>query len=277
MALLQDSPVSVPIAAVGIVLVLWYIVSTITSYRRLSHIPGPPLAHFSSLWMIRTSSSGRLSQIFEETGRKYGPLVRIGPNQVLTSDVGLLRRTGAVRDTYERDEWYNSFKWQPQAHNLFTLQDREAHDRRKAQVAVAYNISGREVDLLEPSVDEQILSALHLLRSKYVVAATTTTTSGAAGDGSIKRTQPPPLLDFASFSSYLTIDVVTRAAFGREFGDLRTDSDVTGFLINMRSSWPLISLVNESPWARRLLYSDRYLKWFGASLGDQTGVGKVRA
>lgn len=83
----------------GGLLLLWYLLSWLSTWYRLRHIPGPLLASVSNLWMIRASTSTRLALILEELGAEYGPLVRIGPNQVLTSDVNLLRRAGAVRST----------------------------------------------------------------------------------------------------------------------------------------------------------------------------------
>jgi hypothetical protein len=71
------------------------------------------------------------------------------------------------------------------------------------------------------------------------------------------------------------MDIITRAAFGREFGHLKTDSDVTGFLTEIRDAWPMVSTVAEWPMARRLLFSRTYLSFFGPKPTDQTGSGKL--
>lgn len=144
--------------------------------------------------------------------------------------------------------------------SVFTLQDHVAHDQRKGQISIAYNIAGREVDLIEPNIDEQILVMLDALRTKYVP----------------RRDKPsPPLLDFSDFSSFLTMDVITRAAFGEEFGHLRSDSDVTGFLTHLRTMWPMVSLVNETSFLRSLFYSKTYLRFFGPNITAPTGFGKL--
>lgn len=144
--------------------------------------------------------------------------------------------------------------------STFNLQDHVSHDKRKAQISTAYNITGREVDLIEPSIDEQILVMLHALRTKYLP----------------KRDKPnPPLLDFSDFSSFLTMDIITRAAFGDEFGHLRSDSDVTGFLTQLRTHWPMVSLINETPFLRSLFYSKTWLRLFGPSISDKSGIGKL--
>lgn len=249
-----------PLVIGALAIALWYVVSTAVAWYRLCHIPGPFLASLSDLWMVRASTSTKLSEIFEQLGREYGPLVRIGPNQVLTSDGDFLRKSGAVRGTYDRTSWYVAFRWQPYVDNTFNLLDHAAHDRRKGQISTAYNISGREVDLVEPSVDEQVLVMLDLLRAKYLPRP---------------ENRRPPLLDFSELSSYLTMDVITRAAFGREFGHMKNDSDVTGFLTQLRQAWPVVSLVNEWPALRTILYSRPYLSMFGPKVTDKTGLGKL--
>lgn len=96
--------------ALGTSIVLWFVVSTVVSWYRLRHIPGPWLASVSNIWMIRAAISEKLNVAFEEAGKTYGPLVRIGPNQILTSDADFLRRTGSVRGTYNKSRWYIAFK-----------------------------------------------------------------------------------------------------------------------------------------------------------------------
>lgn len=246
---------------IGAAILAWYLGSSIVAWYRLRHIPGPFWASVSNLWIIRTASSGRGASIFEEMGRKYGSIVRIGPNYVLTDDPDFLRRTGAVRSTYNKTDWYIALRWQPYVDNTFTLRDHAVHDKRKARIGVAYNISGREVDLIEPSVDDQMVSMVELLRSKY--------SSGPGGNGA------PPLLDFAEFASYLTMDVITRAAFGKAFGHLETDSDVTGFLKQVRDTWFMQALISEWPFLRSILFSRTYLNLFGPKVTDRTGAGKL--
>lgn len=280
MSPLLDITTSHPLLAIGGLLTFWYLVSTGVAWYRLRHIPGPLLASISDLWMIRASTSTRLSDIFAEVGEKYGPFVRVGPNQVLTSDSELLRRTGAVRSPYERHDWYVAFRWQPYVDNTFTLRGRVAHDKRKAQVATAYNITGRgDVDLIEPSVDEQVVALVDLLRRKYVgrppKASDTKTETDTNAPSSPSPPSPSPLLDFGELSSYITMDVITKAAFGEEFGHLRTDSDITGFLTHLRDAWPSVALVTEFPLLRTIMYSRWYLNLFGPKVTDKTGMGRI--
>ncbi|KAK4216726.1 Pisatin demethylase [Rhypophila decipiens] len=253
-----DTILSHPFLSGGLALLVYYAVSTLQAWSRLRHIPGPPLASISYLWMILTARSARMSTIFADLSRQYAsPVVRIGPNDVLTDDVELLRRMGAVRGTYDKSDWYKSLRWQAYVDSTFTTSNHAVHDTRKARIAVAYNISGREqVDLVEPTVDEQVTAMIRLLRGKYLP-------------------EPGRLFDFSRVSSYFTMDVVTRAAFGKEFGNLTQDKDVTGFITGLRDAWPVISMVAEWPFMRRMLFSKTYLWFFGPKPTDQNGQGKL--
>lgn len=278
---LLEAVTSHPLVAMGALVLTWYLLSTALAYRRLAHIPGPRLAGLSNLWLIRTSGSGRMAAIFEATARAYGPVVRVAPDQVLTSDVDVLRRAGAVRGAYERHApWYAGLRF-AEVENTFTVPGRAAHDRRKARVAASYNISGREVDLLEPSVDAQVRAMVALLRRKYVdveeddVAVSVAAAGGGGGGGGAGARRRAPLLDFSLVSSYLTVDVITRAVFGREFGLLRADADATGWLDQLRGSLIVVAFVNEWPLARRILYSRWFFNLFGQRPTDKKGAGKV--
>ncbi|KAF6807561.1 cytochrome p450, partial [Colletotrichum musicola] len=44
--------------------VLYYIISSIMTWHRLRHFPGPPLARFSYLWMISNSYTGRPAETY---------------------------------------------------------------------------------------------------------------------------------------------------------------------------------------------------------------------
>jgi hypothetical protein len=55
----------------------------------LSRVPGPRLAAVSNVWYGYQVCTGRLLQIGKELHTKYGPIVRVGPNEVwLNSEEG---------------------------------------------------------------------------------------------------------------------------------------------------------------------------------------------
>ncbi|KAF4969186.1 hypothetical protein FSARC_3562 [Fusarium sarcochroum] len=62
------------------------LIRLVTSYLRLSKIPGPLAAKFTDLWRYKSRNSKVHTSRLVELHNKYGKLVRIGPNHVSTCD-----------------------------------------------------------------------------------------------------------------------------------------------------------------------------------------------
>ncbi|SPO05194.1 related to pisatin demethylase [Cephalotrichum gorgonifer] len=200
------------LSAAGILLTLYLVGSWVLEWHRLRHIKGPFLASFSYFWILRTIASGRQGETFRGVSDKYGPLARIGPNEVLTSDPEVLRRTGNTRakPTYGRSIGYSVSRVDPFHDSLFSTRDTVAHDKLKAKLSFGYG--GRENPSLEDGIDEQLVALVDLIRRKYI-----------STDAELRP------LDLATASQYFTLDAITRVAYGRPFGFLATDTDVYGY------------------------------------------------
>ncbi|KAK0640664.1 cytochrome P450 [Cercophora newfieldiana] len=72
---------------------------------RCDHIPGPLGTGWSRLWLLRQAVGGRSRLAFFETNKKYGPITRVGPYHVITTDAHLIRRINAARSPYTRGEY----------------------------------------------------------------------------------------------------------------------------------------------------------------------------
>jgi hypothetical protein len=71
------------LSCIGAALVgLW----CVRSYLQLSHIPGPFLAGWTNIPRMRWVQSNRAHEIHVDVHKKYGQLVRIGPNMVSVQD-----------------------------------------------------------------------------------------------------------------------------------------------------------------------------------------------
>ncbi|ORY58096.1 cytochrome P450 [Pseudomassariella vexata] len=238
----------------------WYIISAVTAWHRLRSVPGPFLAKFSYLWLARTAVGGRQYQINRDLGKKYGPLVRVGPNELSTDDPEVIRMINAVRSPYGKDPWYLAARWNPYQDNLFTLIDNNAHDKFKSRTASAYSGRETEIPALEPAVDAQVLTLLNVIRNKYLFSP---------GNPAAKH------LELSTLSCYFTMDVITKVAFGEEFGYLKSESDVYDFLEGVKNNWPFLSITVDVPWIRNFFYSPLFLKYFGPKETDEKGMGRL--
>ncbi|KAF7557325.1 hypothetical protein G7Z17_g855 [Cylindrodendrum hubeiense] len=236
----------------------WYIVSGTVAWIRLGEFAVPSwTAHFSYLWLAKTTYSGRQYWVHRELHRKLGPLVRIGPNEILTDDPDIIREISSVRSSYARAEWYLTGRFNPYHDNIFTLLDPSVHQKAKLRTGGTY--SGRETGSeLEPAIDHQVKELVDLLRRKYA-----------------SSTEAQKFVDLGLVTGFFTMDAITRLAFGQEFGYLKEDKDCHNFLSGLKELWPQMSTSADVPWIRRFLFSKPVLKFFGPKPTDKKGFGAL--
>ena len=65
---------------------LYFLVINVLSYWRLRHIPGPLLARLTNIQRALWVQSNHAHETHVKLHRKYGPIVRVGPNMVSVCD-----------------------------------------------------------------------------------------------------------------------------------------------------------------------------------------------
>jgi hypothetical protein len=63
-----------------------------------------------------------------------GPLVRIGPDTVVTSDSTEIRRIWGVRSPYVRSQWYDGMRLDPGKDNTLSQRDILKHNELKSKI-----------------------------------------------------------------------------------------------------------------------------------------------
>ncbi|KAI8630307.1 cytochrome P450 [Xylariaceae sp. FL1651] len=240
------------------VIVVYWIASYCVVWYRLRHISGPFLAQFSYFWLIGVSLQGKQAFYNRSVINKYGSLVRIGPNELLTDDPEVVRRMNAARSKYGRSTWYHAMRLDPYADSLFTIMDTNAHDKLKAQLSFGYG--GKENPNIEDGINLQIQHWADLIRRKYLST----------------ETEFKPM-DFARLSNYFTLDVITKVAYGKEFGYIESESDIYDYIKTLQATVPKLALFGEVPFFCDLLFSQTALKIIGPKITDKTGIGKLMA
>lgn len=74
----------------GMAIILVLVLLVAQYYNGLSHIPGPRSAKFSNFWKIHAAWKGEMPKRNIALHRKYGPLVRMGPNMISVDDPAAL-------------------------------------------------------------------------------------------------------------------------------------------------------------------------------------------
>lgn len=69
-----------------------------------------------------------------------GPIARVRPNTLVTTDEDLIRKMCAVRSTYSRGDWYRAFKFDADRENLFSEPDEDKHIRMRSRVTAGVRL-----------------------------------------------------------------------------------------------------------------------------------------
>ena len=243
----------------GFSLALLMMTNAIRSYYRLSHIPGPPLAAFSRLWLLSGLLGTRNHLNIHEANQKYGSLARIGPNHLATSDPELVRRMNAPRSPYRRGPWYDAFRFKPGSNNVFSERQEENHERLRRKMAAGY--AGKENPRLENDIDERIRDLISLIERKYICT----------------EKAPGIQMDIARKMQFLTLDVISALAFDQPFGDLIVDEDKFDYIKCTEEAMPIMMSMTELPEVRSFLEKSLLLKLLAPSAKDKLGLGKIIA
>ncbi|KAI1380844.1 cytochrome P450 [Hypoxylon crocopeplum] len=252
--IISTSSFLIPIV-VGL-LFLSLVYSRLSAWYRLRHIDGPWLASFSHMYMVWNTLKGQQAASYRALSQKYGHLVRIGPNDLITDDPDIIRRMNGARSKYGRSVWYKAMRMDPYLPSLFNIQDAATHDKLKAQLSFGYG--GKENPTIEDDIDEQLAALVALIRRKYV-----------STDDELRP------MDFAQKAQFFTLDAITKIAYGRAFGYLATDTDVYNYIETVESQLPTLVVISDIPWLCRLVYTETVLRIIGPKPTDKKGMGRM--
>ncbi|KAF5526042.1 Cytochrome P450 monooxygenase lolP1 [Colletotrichum aenigma] len=245
------APSAVAVAGALVLLAVWYF----KTWYRLRHIPGPTLNAISILPMQLMTRGGKLSFMLKELGDKYGPLVRVGPNEVLFGDADTYRKISAVRSDFTKGPWYELAKVVPDQHSLFSMTDDEQRKELGAKLSEGY--AGRDNGGFEPGVDKMVAQFVDLVESKYVSTVT--------------DYRP---IEFSHKSQYFALDVIGQLAFGEALGFLANDEDLWGYVSANDQVFPALALMLNIPHVGIMMQRWPFSKLLPFS-SDEYGFGKL--
>ncbi|ORY12211.1 benzoate 4-monooxygenase cytochrome-like protein P450 [Clohesyomyces aquaticus] len=235
-----------------------YTANKLWKYNRLRAFRGPFSTGWSELWHTSVLLSKQSHIYYKEINDTYGPIARIGPNDLITSSPELITHMNSVRSLYTRSYWFNAAtRVEPGKDHIFSELNEEKHAKRRQQMAAGY--SGKENIALESDIDARVQELLDLIRNKYL--------------SSVSASYP---VDLARKIQFFTLDVISTIGFGQAIGDLKADADQNDYIasgeigltiVKISSALGLTSYLQFPPIARLL----------GPSEKDKAGFGRMMA
>jgi Cytochrome P450 len=176
----------------------------------LRDIPGPPLAAYTRLWRLYDVWKGDAHHTAIELHRKYGPLVRIGPNHVSVADPNEISNIYGLKTGFTKTGFYpiQCISWQkkPQM-NLFSTRDEAYHREQKKPIANAYSLTS-------------------LLAKEDAVDSCTALFMQRLGEFADRNES----VDLGTWLQYYAFDVVGELTFALKLGFLEQGKDVDGMM-----------------------------------------------
>jgi hypothetical protein len=116
------------------------LVHPFASSSPLSKTPGPPLYAITKWRLAFDEWQGKRTQKIHQLHRRYGPVVRIGPNEVHFNTPTALRTIYGAGSGFGRTDFYRMFDVYGKQ-NVFTFGPSHLHAERKKLLAHAYSKS----------------------------------------------------------------------------------------------------------------------------------------
>ncbi|TLS30469.1 hypothetical protein PpBr36_03615 [Pyricularia pennisetigena] len=208
-------------------------------YRRyaspLRKYPGPFLASVSRLWKVISTASSQTQFDHIKLHEKYGPVVRIAPNEISISSPEAARLLLSAGKRFTKTDFYSVFP-PPENPDIFTEVREDVHARVKKVANVPYSMAAMQQ--LSPFIDDTIEALTHKLDG--IVDAPTDDRDG-------------PRVDLGTWLHWFAFDVLGEVAFSRSFGFIAEGKDIDGAIEAIDKSQRYNGIVGQVPFVDHLL------------------------
>ncbi|KAJ5654879.1 hypothetical protein N7490_001882 [Penicillium lividum] len=168
-------------------------------FHPLRDIPGPFLAKLSRYWLFALEIRGTQHLQIHSLHRKYGPMMRISPNEVSFDDIEASDIIYAQTSKFEKSQYYYA-AFEDQGPNLFSIRDRQHHSQAKRLVSHAF--SRANIIQHESSIYDKALYLMDRIEQR------------------VNECQTIPL--FPAFRC-MTLDTISEFCFGKSTDALHAD------------------------------------------------------
>ncbi|ELR10417.1 hypothetical protein VC83_00506 [Pseudogymnoascus destructans] len=233
-----------------------YAVSCLISYFRphLRQLPGPLLARFTCLYKVYISLKGDSHIEYQKLHRKYGPIIRTGPNSVSIGDAAMIPEVYLQGSLYQKSSYITGFTFTidgQSMENIFTSRDAAQHKIMRSSVASKYSLSS--MLQLEPLFDKCIPLFVVYMDKR----------AGTA-------------VDFGEWLSWFSFDLTGLLSFQEMFGFMDQARDINGAI---GAGWATITygaVVGQFPAAHKYLFGNPTLVRIIDSIWEKNPINMIQ-
>ena len=211
---------------------LLFIITTVTLRRHVQHplykFPGPFIASFSNVLYSYWYMGGRQPFKLLELHKRYGPVVRVAPNDLSFNSAASWRDIYSFRQghkTFVKSQWYDGGVFADQAHSIVSERDPVVHGQMRKFLSHAF--SDKSLKDQGPLISEVV--------DEFVTQLGVHASSGKG-------------VDIVTWYNLTTFDIIGSLAFGESFGGVKSGGVSTRSQLDSTDGYsgvihPWISLV----------------------------------
>ncbi|KAI0551608.1 putative benzoate 4-monooxygenase cytochrome P450 [Xylaria curta] len=232
------------LASLSVAFILTFILRTLLAWNRLSHVPGPLVSSLTNLPRVFWVKTGQSQEYYRQLHKKYGEIVRLGPNMVSVSNPEVIPILYPTRPGFPKSDFYATLRPYSRNNNglkaVFNTQDETLHKQIKSPIAPLYSLTNTVT--FEPLVDEVLVCLKEQLNKKF------------SGTGEA--------FNFGDYLQFFAFDVMGTLTFSKRYGFLETGKDVHGILAAIWSHWKGSAAVTQITWADPIISRNRLVRSF---------------
>ncbi|KAK1818677.1 hypothetical protein LTR12_006862 [Friedmanniomyces endolithicus] len=122
----------------------------------LRNVPGPFFASVTSIWLLYYDLAGLRTTTIHDLHRKYGPIVRLAPNELSFSDEPVVNQLYSQQTAFMKAPIYDSMSLPPLG--IFSLRNKAAHSQRRSLLSHAF--SQQNINDCMPIIEQKLDSLL---------------------------------------------------------------------------------------------------------------------
>ncbi|KAI5120324.1 hypothetical protein M0805_000384 [Coniferiporia weirii] len=215
------------------------LLSSIATYRvspwhPLAKYPGPLIAKLTQFWLVYAAMGGKYHLKLKALHDKYGPYVRVGPNEVSFVDVGLITKIMGP-DGMPKGPSFEGLRIPGHPTNVVSTRDLADHAQKRKPWSQA--LSAASIRDYAPTIEKRTLQLAEELEKL------TAERGGKGEDG----------VDLPLWLSRFAFDFMGDMAFGGGF-DLMKDGDSSGIWTMINKQMGTLAILQHIPWSIHIVH-----------------------
>ncbi|KAI5120330.1 hypothetical protein M0805_000390 [Coniferiporia weirii] len=206
----------------------------VSPWHPLAKYPGPLIAKLTQFWLVRATMTGKYHVTLKGLHDKYGPYIRVGPNEVSFVDADLIPKIMGP-DGMPKGPMFDGMRMPGMPTNVVTTRDLADHAQKRKPWSQALSAAATR-DYTQTIVRRALQLAEELGK--------------LAEEG---RGKGEASIDLSSWLSRFAFDFMGDMAFGGGF-ELMKEGDSTGIWTMINGQVKTMAMLQHIPWSIHLVH-----------------------